>query len=71
MKKIFLILITISLTFKVFADDVTAIITNSGIGLSNGSISLTLTAGYAPYTFNWTGPDGFTSSEQKFSLQPC
>jgi gliding motility-associated-like protein len=33
-------------------------------GQANGSIDLLITDGTEPYTFDWTGPDGFTSIEQ-------
>lgn len=33
-------------------------------GLSNGSIDVAPTGGTAPYSFNWNGPDGFTSTDQ-------
>ncbi|MBL0047187.1 MAG: choice-of-anchor L domain-containing protein [Bacteroidetes bacterium] len=39
----------------------TAILCN---GLPTGAISLAVTGGSAPYTFTWTGPNGFTSSTQ-------
>ena len=33
-------------------------------GLNNGSIDLVISGGSAPYTFAWTGPAGFTSSNE-------
>ncbi|MEO8069294.1 MAG: choice-of-anchor L domain-containing protein [Flavobacteriales bacterium] len=33
-------------------------------GNNNGSINLSHTGGYAPYTYSWTGPGGFTASTQ-------
>ncbi len=40
-------------------------------GDSNGSIDLEILGGAEPYVQNWTGPDGFTSTDQSISdLQP-
>jgi|GEM_PF-460222 len=33
-------------------------------GQSNGAINLSTTGGVAPYTYSWTGPNGFTASTQ-------
>jgi len=33
-------------------------------GLSNGTININSTSGTPPYVFNWTGPDGYTSSDR-------
>jgi hypothetical protein len=33
----------------------------------NGSITLTVSDGLAPYTYLWSGPDGFTSTEQNLT----
>ena len=67
MKKIFFILIISIFSQKVFADDVTAVVENTDPGLNNGSITLTLSAGIAPYTFSWSGPAGYVSTEQNIS----
>ncbi len=64
MKKIFFCLGFFCISLKVFGDDVTASVTNAGIGTTDGAITLLLTSGYAPFTFLWTGPDGFISTEQ-------
>lgn len=64
MKKLTLFII-LGLTIQfAYADDVTAIPTPSTIGLNNGAISLSISGGVAPYTFSWTGPDGYSSTEQ-------
>lgn len=67
MKKLFFILIISIFSQKVFADDVTAVVENTDPGLNNGSITLTLSAGIAPYTFSWSGPAGYVSTEQNIS----
>ena len=36
-------------------------------GASDGSISVTIEGGTAPYTFDWSGPDGFTSTLQNLT----
>lgn len=36
----------------------------SEFGLTDGSITLTITGGNSPFTFNWSGPNGFTSNNQ-------
>ncbi|MFV8328456.1 gliding motility-associated C-terminal domain-containing protein [Flavobacterium sp. ZS1P14] len=36
-------------------------LTNSSCGTANGKIDLTPFGGTAPYTYSWTGPDGFTA----------
>jgi len=33
-------------------------------GQSNGTININSTSGTPPYTFRWTGPDGYTSSDR-------
>lgn len=64
MKKI---TITISILLAVItakADDLSAVITNSTAGMHNGEIILNITGGTSPYSFAWTGPDGFSSTEK-------
>jgi gliding motility-associated-like protein len=36
-------------------------------GANDGSVSSTVSGGTAPYTYNWTGPNGFTSGAQNIS----
>ena len=36
----------------------------SCLGASNGSIEITITGGTAGYAYSWTGPNGFTSTDQ-------
>ena len=53
------------------ADDLIATITNSTDSLNNGAIDLILNGGVAPYTFQWTGPNGYNSSDEDISgLEP-
>ena len=33
-------------------------------GSSDGSILITVAGGVTPYTYNWTGPNGFTSANE-------
>jgi len=71
MKKLTLLLILFFTIQFVYADDVTATTTPSTVGLNNGSITLAFSGGVAPYTFSWTGPAGYSSTEQNItSLAP-
>jgi gliding motility-associated-like protein len=36
-------------------------------GSSNGNIQIDLTSGLAPYSYSWTGPDGFSSTTEDIS----
>ncbi len=63
MKKLFFLL-SMSFVKMVFANDLTAVVTNATVGFSNGEIDLSVNAGVTPYTFAWTGPDGFTSTNE-------
>ena len=51
---------------------ITATTTNSDptCGLSDGAISITPTSGIGPWTFAWTGPNGFSSTNQNISNIP-
>jgi hypothetical protein len=42
--------------------NVAPVATPAACGLNNGSISLTVSGGKAPYTFAWTGPGNFSAS---------
>ena len=39
----------------------------SCFGLADGAINITPSTGLAPFTYSWTGPDGFTSSSNQIS----
>lgn len=71
MKKLFLLLLMMSTVKLMMADDLTATITNSTDSMNNGAIDLNLNGGIAPYTFQWTGPNGYNSSDEDISdLEP-
>src|SRR4030095_4055566 len=42
----------------------TSTVVNTGCGVRNGSINLTVTGGAAPLTYTWTGPGGFTAATE-------
>ncbi|WP_332737128.1 gliding motility-associated C-terminal domain-containing protein, partial [Flavihumibacter sp.] len=44
--------------------DLTEVITQAICTSNNGAIDLSIAGGTAPYTISWTGPGGFTSSDQ-------
>ncbi len=51
-------------------DPVTATATGSDIdcfGAASGSVDLTVSGGVPPYSFNWSGPGGFTSTDEDLS----
>ncbi len=50
---------------------VDSIIGQSCNGISDGAIYISISGGFTPYTYNWTGPNGFTASTQDIdSLAP-
>ena len=67
MKKLLLLLILFFTIQFAHADDVTATPTPATIGLNNGTIALAISGGVSPYTFSWTGPGGFSSTEQNIT----
>lgn len=50
-----------------FAADLEATVIDSELGESIGEIDLDVNAGVAPFEFNWTGPDGFSSTDEDLS----
>jgi hypothetical protein len=65
MKKVIYILgIVLMLPLFSFADDITVDVFETSPGLTDGAIDLTVTGGVAPFEFLWTGPDGFTATEE-------
>lgn len=63
MKKIFLLIILFCGVWT-FAADLEASITDADPGEANGAVDLSVTGGVGPYTYSWTGPDGFISSDE-------
>lgn len=49
----------------IFSNIVKTNITNTS---SHGSVSVTVSGGTTPYSFQWTGPDGFISSNQNIDM---
>ncbi|MDP4275538.1 MAG: immunoglobulin domain-containing protein, partial [Bacteroidota bacterium] len=47
--------------------DPSSILTLGCNGISDGAIDVTVTGGNEPYTFSWTGPDGFAQSTQNIA----
>ena len=43
------------------------IVTQSTCGIMDGEIAATITGGASPYTFDWTGPNGYTSTNQNIT----
>lgn len=66
MKKLFLLL-SIFTFGNAIADDLTAVVKNTLPGASTGSIDLTVSGGTAPYTYNWSGPNGLTFTTEDIS----
>src|SRR4030095_13393682 len=54
--------ITVGQTANTLAQ--TSTVVNTGCGVSNGAINLTVTGGIAPLTHAWTGPGGFTATTE-------
>ena len=46
---------------------VTPSVTNASCGQLNGAINITPSGGTAPYSFKWTGPNGYTSTSQNIA----
>jgi len=61
--------ITLSEPTSAFTDSISTSLFNGNVnvscyGLNNGAIDLFLNGGVAGYSYNWTGPNGFTASTQ-------
>lgn len=51
-----------------YGQDVTGVITHeSANGANDGAINLSVMNGFAPYSFSWKGPAGFTSANEDIS----
>lgn len=53
-----------------FGADLEALVVPTFSGESTGSIDLTISGGVAPYVYNWSGPDGFSSSDEDLTDLP-
>ena len=55
-----------------FAISITSVVTNiTANGANDGSISVSAFGGTSPYSYNWSGPNGFSSSSSSInSLVP-
>lgn len=62
MKSVFNFLCCILSAATVAAADLTASVTPSGAGKKEGKVTLLVSGGFAPYTFSWTGPAGYSST---------
>ncbi|MFP4488321.1 MAG: HYR domain-containing protein, partial [Bacteroidales bacterium] len=52
---------------EVFTFTLDSVTHNSCYGSDDASISITISGGTQPYAVSWTGPDGFTSTEEDLS----
>ncbi len=65
MKKVLLGVLGIFLfTGMSYAADLEAAVVDSDPGESTGEINLDVTGGASPFVYNWTGPGGFTSTDE-------
>jgi hypothetical protein len=67
MKKLLFLLLMTGVIENVLADDLTTTITNATVGSSNGAIDLAISGGAAPFIILWSGPGGFSSSDEDIS----
>ncbi|PKO96045.1 MAG: hypothetical protein CVU14_11245, partial [Bacteroidetes bacterium HGW-Bacteroidetes-9] len=57
------VMITVAPAISVTA----SVINNSCQNIPDGSVNISVNGGTPPYSFNWTGPNGFTSSSEDIS----
>ncbi|MGB1102559.1 MAG: T9SS type A sorting domain-containing protein [Crocinitomicaceae bacterium] len=63
MKKI-LFLSVLFASFWSYADDLEVAVTDADPGVANGAVNLSVSGGIGPFTYSWTGPDGFVSTDE-------
>lgn len=63
MKSILSFIFCCAISYNAIAADLTATTTPSAKGKKTGTIALVVTGGFAPYTYSWTGPSGYTSTK--------
>lgn len=64
MKKILILMSMMLISYFVKAEHISATSIPSVETGSTGAIDLHVYGGFAPYTFSWTGPDGFTATTE-------
>lgn len=70
MKKLALMIPLFAFNIVVTANDLTATITHTSPGKTDGAIDLTVTGGTAPYTYSWTGPNGSIGTSEDLNNLP-
>lgn len=58
---------TCSFTIEVISETSVSEVVTADNGTNNGAIDITLSGGASPYTFSWSGPNGFTAVTEDIS----